>query len=463
MTTATQVSQSITKAVARFYEAFPYPLYPLFAKPLWVDGYQSFSGFAAALSQQKAVSPSREKILLAGAGEIVSYVIRQWEPTSKSLYCVDLSKRSLLRSRFRLLSSSRQTFFVRRDLDAFLESTPLKFGHVDAYGMLHHMTTPSLTLKRLFQKMQPGATMRLMVYNAPARTWLNELQRVFRLLNVDPYSHSDRLAARKLLSTCCKISPALAFRMKQIGVQTLTNDARFADTFLHPNELRLAPTTWFTLLADAGFKVVGVFDRYAELDDLKNPLWQAPTPEELQERADDGRYENNLELYVQKPGFTLSGAASAPRNSSWNNFLRYKTPPRSWFTFRETKGLSRTQRQSIWRSYLAHVVDGRRETLDHLLEKTVSETHIKAFQRLARIGALLPGQFMLEKNCALLKAPMSSEMTKPEIPLAVSLTKVQGGVDSPIKKEVKQWLTAQNRFSERRLNAILLRLERAQK
>ncbi len=95
----------LVNAVAALYESFPYPNYSLLAKPLWQDGYLGSSVFIGQLYEDLFLvpaaiktEPQQEKsILSVGSGEILPYILRKIEPAQHRLFCVDISKRSLLR------------------------------------------------------------------------------------------------------------------------------------------------------------------------------------------------------------------------------------------------------------------------------------------------------------------------------------------------------------------------------
>jgi len=75
----TTAESLITDAVRRLYEAYPYPKYPLLARPRWQEGYLCTSLFSTALYEDlKGSSPSMRlahqhgttSVLAVGAGEI---------------------------------------------------------------------------------------------------------------------------------------------------------------------------------------------------------------------------------------------------------------------------------------------------------------------------------------------------------------------------------------------------------
>ncbi len=455
MATPSAVSSAITTAVQRLYEAYPYPRYPLVAKPRWQEGYLASSLLAARLAAARfgivppaLDSPERRgqlEVLVGGSGEILPYVVRQWEPGRHRVTCLDLSRTSLLRARLRLFPSLAPTRFVRGDLAAFLEAAPGSYAHIDAFGVIHHLANPRSALRSLGAALAPGGTARLMLYNAPARAWIRELAHAFELIGLDRHVRDDLSQLRGLLSLLTQTLPSLAQRIGQLGAATIGNDARLVDTFLHAREARLEPSAWLAAVRDAGLEIAGVVDRYAELDDLPNPLWSPPTGAELDARAMDRRFEGNLELFVARVDGARRGAV-APTRAALPLKMRWKSPPRMWFDYEETRGIAAGMRWKLWRAHLEFVREGRKlsgaRTLDGITRA--------AQGRLARLGAILPG--MVE---ARLVAPLEAKMDVPrkedvrEVPVEVV-------------QRVDEMLRARGRFTERRMGVVVARLGRSQ-
>lgn len=404
------MNDAVTASVARLYEMFPYPRYPLLARPRWQDGYLASSLFAARLRARGASRPSgplgrREavSVLLGGSGEILPYVVRKWEPWGSRVLSLDLSRASLQRARFRLGPLAPGSSFIHADLATWLArraaSGEAPFDHVDAYGVLHHMPDPGQALRLVEANLAPGGTVRLMVYNSPARAWIHELQALLRMLRVSPFTPEDRAFARRFVNALGRNLPALGERLAQMGGEMLRSEARFVDAFLHTREARLPVERWRELVAGAGLEAYALFDRYAELDDLANPLWSMPDWQALAVRAADGRFENNLELFLAKPGKAPPSvtARSHPRR------LFLKPPPRAWFEYRETRAIDLATRWRIWHAFL------RGAPIDHLTGRLTRP----ALQRLARLGAIVPMQLGSAPQRALAAAALCSAMEPP--------------------------------------------------
>ena len=273
------------------------------------------------------------------------------------------------------------------------------------------MPNPTETLRLISSRLIRGGTLRLMVYNGEARRWIRHLQRMFALLKIDRYSKADLTTARELLKLAAAESPVLANRLSQLGQQTMTNDARFVDTFLHPREISHGVTDWLTAITSQNLKIIGLFDRYAELDDLPNPLWHFPSTEDLADRALDGRFENNLELFITNSDNESDHTQDAVHRASPLWWFPYwlKAPPRLWFSYSETRELPWTLQVKIWRAHIAWLFARKLHGMDCLQASLSTLT----MQRLVRVGAILPGQIVDPGRRAALCSPICNDVKPP--------------------------------------------------
>jgi SAM-dependent methyltransferase len=456
---------AIVESVRALYEAHPYPRYPLLAKPKWRDGYLATSLFSARLAGDLGhpgqVSRGRPQILVAGAGEILPYVMRKWEPAHHCVVNVDLSSASLRRARFRCFPSLAPSSYLAADLDDTLARVePESLTHVDAYGVLHHQPNPSATLALIAAALAPGGTLRLMVYNAAAREWIRETQRFLAHFALDPTESGDVTWAQRLIEELADELPPLRDYLAAMGRGTTGNAARFADAFLHPREARLDVEAWLGAATSAGLSALGMLDRYAELDDLANPLWSMPNATALAERAADRRFENNLELFLVKGAATLRhGATAAPArplgaSRAWSSLglAPFGAPPRTWFNYTETADLSRLDRFSLWSAHLAWTRAGRRTITNWKVWPRVT------LARLARLGAILPGMVARAADRDVMTAPLEPSMEPPSRP--TPMPSVNALTRLPAGALVAQKLDARGRFTTKRWHAALERLSR---
>jgi len=298
----------------------------------------------------------------------------------------------------------------------------------------------------------------VMVYNQKARQWIRHLQKAFHLLKLDPTKADDQETARHLLQELAAHSTPIKTRLKALGPSTMQNSSRFADTFFHTHETNHDLASWLQLFGQAGLSNLAVFDRYAELDDLPNPMWQAPTAAQLIERAADYRFENNLEIYLYRPSKSQTQATlqrhtqSDQKSPAWSLLRRYLSlPPRAWFQYEETRQLSFRLQHSLWREHLCFT-HGYPSTVDKLMTKLEVPTR----QRLARIGVVLPGQIQSQELAAEMLQPMCSAMDATNYGDPVNLR------GSALSRLIIDLLQERNIYSDRRFHSVIGRLSAAQ-
>jgi SAM-dependent methyltransferase len=331
---------------------------------------------------------------------------------------VDLSKKSINRAKTRLNLSasmfSKKNKLIHDDVDHFLDQTNLSFDHIESYGVLHHLATPSQTILKMAQHLRPNGTMRIMVYNSHARSWIHQIQMIFKELGLSPYSKQDLKSAREFLNIISLYFPGLAKRLSYMGASLLQNNSRFADTFFHEHEAVISLEQWFQFFEQAKLTPYALFDRYGELDDLENPLWEMPSLSQLSERIADGRFENNIELWlrhnddgINKTRDMSCSAEKTSRIAELPHPLQGRYP-NLWSSFSETSSSQRKHLKRLWhihRTAISRKKYFQTEELSILNEfKTLQQ------KRLARIGAILPSMTRTQTEYLKLKEPIHTSM-----------------------------------------------------
>jgi len=467
-----KVLSPIEQAVRKFYERFPYPHYPLFAKLRWQEGYTSSSKFAARLLEQTtgceaAINASRGQfvrnsrtVLVAGAGDTQPYIMRKNEPSAHRMMCVDLSSSNLKRARIRLGATLRSTMFIHSEINQFLKqqaSVTGPYDHIDVYGVLHHLLNPAETLRLLSSHLSSNGTMRVMVYNTPARNWIHQFQAIFKVLKLDPFLKADRQIARKILQRTASESPYLHNKMRSMK-SILSNDSRLVDTFFHVREARISVSRWFEILDNAGLKAYSLYDRYGELDDLENPLWQPPTAQEIELRSKNGSFCNNLELYVCKKNIKPKSSGSygfefKPKKRQLLPFY-FKLPPVNWFRYPETRDTPWLSQLKLWHRFVNELYLRSSESIDKFQKKC----SINALKRLCRLGVIFPNQFKNEDLRKNMLAPLVSEHVE-----TLQNTDQVDFTLSPFMNEIDSILKSRNLTNNRIRTLILHRLNKSQR
>ncbi len=448
--------RSISCSVQNMYEAFPYPNYHLFLPLRWQEAYNCSSLFARQLLRQTRelafASTSRPQILIAGCGDVQSSIIGRWEPRTHAITGIDLSSRSLQKARIRSWMMLRPMQLLQMNLEN--PATPLigPYLHIDAYGVLHHLANPAAGLRTLAQVLAPGGTMRIMVYNSRSRQWMFQVKRVFALLGLSAYESQDLKDTRQLLELFGQKLPAMQERLGAMR-SIIQEPSRLVDAFFHEREARLDLNYWVKAIEQSGLESLGLLDRYAELDDLANPLLAMPTLQSLEARIDDLRFENNLELYLWK---SLGISSDSPTVSASYRVpfrLRRRLPPLAWFGYSETKNLSFDIKWQLWQAFLTAQYQGSSQALDRLFHRIPEP----ALQRLSRMGVILPDQVQSQTLKKVLLAPMQSAMEAPILQAAVDAQN-----DETIRKKFEAILL-RKKLPLARLDLIWQRLMKAQK
>lgn len=393
-------SQKITKKVKEFYQYFPYPAYPVLLRPPLQEAYLSTSIFNSVLARdchqmncgvgRYSSKYPNSRVTILGCGDTQPYIFNKLEPRNHHLTFVDLSQKNLARAKFRSMFTFNRASWIQTDLsqyllDVYMTEKSSSYAHIDAYGVLHHLSNSQQALYLISKNLLPNGTLRLMLYNSKARSWINLIQNIFKKCELSPYDHNDRIDAKKILNKFA-YTPQLKRQFIGIGKGIFNNDSRLVDTFFHVREVISSIEKWFELISNSGLLPYGLFDRYCELDDLSNPLWKIPHVHELEERASDRRFENNLEIFlIKKP--------TEPKNErklfmKKNNSFLFHIPPRNFFNFSETQDISFLNRWIIWKNFLSYT---HSNTVHPKFNVILEKTETIALQRLARIGAILPG------------------------------------------------------------------------
>lgn len=453
------LSLSLRSSVKELYERYPYPHYPLFAKPLWQDGYLGSSEFIGRLlydlkeETASIFSNPSPQTLIAGCGEILPYILRHFEPEHHLVYALDFSKRSLQRAQFRLWGHRKSTVFIHEDILDFCERSVLRFDHIDLYGVLHHLPNPTLALKQVSNTLlRPGGTMRVMVYNSKAREWIHDIAKIFVTLNLSLFHKNDLKYARLLLDEIKKTHPQLQLKLNALGSAMIANDARLVDTFFHTREAKLSMSQWFEAFETAQLSPFAAFDRFCEWDHSPNPLWKLPRIEEFIHETEQFQFENNLEVYLYKAGAHKTQLKNNKKNGFYRS-LKFKSPPPSWFRFIETANIPFWKRWRLWWAFIDYLETGLFSIgYQSFLGKDFS---LETLKRLARIGAILPGMLDSEWKKNLTRPLHLKEQS--EAPSSCLKSD-----STPVLELAAHILKEKNCYHEKKIHLIDLRLSKAE-
>lgn len=152
--------------VADHYERHPYPSYPFFAWGRWSELS------SVDLSTWQIEGP-RQTAWIVGCGTVGPLMFGRRNP-DVSFFASDLSEASLkaLRRRLFLFGIHNVKTLCEDLIESRYESS---FDAIDCYGVIHHMVSPAMALRKLSQALRPGGVLRLMVYSRDDRA---EIERI---------------------------------------------------------------------------------------------------------------------------------------------------------------------------------------------------------------------------------------------------------------------------------------------
>ena len=245
-----QESVTMSEALRRHYEQYPYPRYPLLASLRVCDTYALNLRSLWIYGNGSPPPPDVRNILIAGCGAFAPYPFSLANP-DRRITALDLSAQSLKRARLHcLLHGRRNVRFLAGDL-ANLTVAPGPFGLIDAFGVLHHLDDPLAGLRALVARLAPGGVLRLMLYSRFARREEESLRRAFRLLGVT--------SVRAVRDMAGRAAPGSRLREFFDDSREADDDAGLADALLHPQVRTYRIDDVRRLLNQAGLNVL----RYA--------------------------------------------------------------------------------------------------------------------------------------------------------------------------------------------------------
>ena len=166
-----------------------------------------------------------EKILIAGCGTFAPYPMALANP-DVPITALDLSERSLQRARWHCLLHGRRNVTFRSGDISLPDVISDRFGLIDSYGVLHHLTDPLAGLKVLARHLVPGGILRIMLYSRYARREEESIRRAFRALGI----HSSD-TARHLFR---KAKPGSRLANFLAASDEASTASGLADALLHP-------------------------------------------------------------------------------------------------------------------------------------------------------------------------------------------------------------------------------------
>lgn len=395
-------------AIKNQYEKFPYPKFPLFLKPRWQEGYTGSGAFSRMIC---SLSGSYKRVLVLGCGDTFPYILNKWESDNIQIDYVDFSKSNIRRAKTRtFFTLGKNINYFCISIEDFLERNRNEnyYDHIDLYGVLHHTKNPFQIIEGCSKVLNSSGTMRVMIYNSISRKWIHFIQDLLKLMNFTPF---ESASIKKSKDLCFQLVQKSNFFKSYFEKLDGLNESQFVDMFMNQLEQRNSFIYWENLFSANGFKIRSLLDRYGELDYLKNPLWVPPNWDNLSKDAAYGLFNHNLELYLSKSQMEESinsqetVSLSEIHSLGFHVFkLRFSSPPKNFFDFPETAGLSLSVRYKIWQNFVEYLF------FRILPDQNIYDSlDIAALQRLSRVGAISKKMILNSNLIHLMESPMEEK------------------------------------------------------
>lgn len=251
-------SQSVSAAVAKLYDTYPFPPEPILDEP--PPGYNWRWNWLAAYNFCTGQKPQKQdiRILDAGCGSGVGteYLVHL-NPHAQVLG-IDLSAGTLAvaKERCQRSGANRVEFQQLSLYDA--DKLPGKFDLINCVGVLHHLDDPIRGIQSLAKKLAPGGLMHIFVYGEIGRWEIQLMQRAIALLQADKKGdYRDGVQLGRKLFASLPESNRIVKREKERWSMENQHDECFADMYVHPQEIDYNIDTLFELIDASGLDFQG--------------------------------------------------------------------------------------------------------------------------------------------------------------------------------------------------------------
>jgi SAM-dependent methyltransferase len=251
-------SQSISAAVAKLYDTYPFPPEPLLDEP--PPGYNWRWNWLAAYSFCTGQKPQKQdiRILDAGCGTGVGTEYLVHLNPHAQVVGIDLSAGALAvaRERCQRSGANRVEFQHLSLYDA--EQLPGEFDLINCVGVLHHLPDPIRGIQAISSKLAPGGIMHIFVYGEIGRWEIKLMQQAIALLQNDKQGdYRDGVQIGRKLFASLSENNRLVKREKERWAMENQRDECFADMYVHPQEIDYNIDTLFDLIDASGLTFLG--------------------------------------------------------------------------------------------------------------------------------------------------------------------------------------------------------------
>ncbi|MEH2266928.1 MAG: class I SAM-dependent methyltransferase [Nostoc sp.] len=274
-------SQTVSAAVAKLYNTYPFPPEALLDEP--PPGYNWRWNWLAAHNFCTGQKPQKQdiRILDAGCGTGVGTEYLVHLNPQASVVGIDLSTGALAvaKERCQRSGANRVEFHHLSLFD--VEQLPGEFDLINCVGVLHHTPDPIRGIQALAKKLAPGGLMHIFVYGELGRWEIQLMQKAIALIQGDKKGdYRDGVQVGRQIFASLPDNNRIVKYDKQRWSLENNKDEYFADMYVHPQEIDYNIETLFELIDASGLEFIGFSN--PSFWDLERLLAKAP---ELVERA----------------------------------------------------------------------------------------------------------------------------------------------------------------------------------
>ena len=265
----------VSAAVASLYNTYPFPPEPILDEP--PPGYNWRWNWQAAYSfctGQKHTTDNI-RILDAGCGSGVSTEYLVHLNPEATVIGIDLSEGTLAvaKDRCQRSGATRVEFHHLSLFDA--DQLEGEFDLINSVGVLHHTSDPIRGIQALANKLAPGGLLHIFVYGELGRWEIRLMQEAIALLQGDKRGdYVDGVKIGREIFANLPENNALRRREKERWEMENTQDACFADMYVHPQEIDYNVNTLFELIDASGLEFLGFSNPHVW--DLDRLIGKAP-------------------------------------------------------------------------------------------------------------------------------------------------------------------------------------------
>ncbi|PMB53083.1 SAM-dependent methyltransferase [Fischerella thermalis CCMEE 5201] len=251
-------SQTVSTAVAKLYDTYPFPPEPLLDEP--PPGYNWRWNWLAAYNFCTGQKPKRQdiRILDAGCGTGVGTEYLVHLNPHASVVGIDLSAGALdvARERCKRSGANRVEFHHLSLYDVAQLSG--EFDLINCVGVLHHLGDPIRGIQALASKLAPGGLMHIFVYGELGRWEIQLMQKAIALIQGEKRGdYHDGVQVGRQIFACLPENNRIVKRERERWSLENQRDECFADMYVHPQEIDYNIDTLFELIDASGLEFIG--------------------------------------------------------------------------------------------------------------------------------------------------------------------------------------------------------------